>query len=329
MPKAIPVPVAPFERPADAEERTVHEVYEAIAPHFAKTRFKPWPIIDAFLRSQPAGSLGLDAGAGNGKYLPVAAAAGSHMVALDRSANLLSIARDIGGECVRADLGGRCWRDGVFDYAISIAAIHHLSTPLRRQHAVQALLRALCMSSEPPYARFMIYVWAYEQGERSRRKMGSAAEGGALSAAGDAAVCSTKPGSGAAECLQGASEAVAGAAEPSQPSNEGGTSERAAPRERAQDVLVPWVRAEDQVVYQRYYHLFVGGELEELVQLAAEAETFTYVGATGDQGGVARDGEADGGRREREGQSWVRMRGYGWEADNWWFEGEVGRGPIQ
>jgi tRNA (uracil-5-)-methyltransferase TRM9 len=35
-----------------------------------------------------------------------------------------------------------------------------------------------------------------------------------------------------------------------------------------QDVLVPW-KARDQTIYQRYYHVFKQGELEQLVQDAA------------------------------------------------------------
>lgn len=40
MPKPIPQPAAPFSNPHEDEERTVHTVYEAIAPHFSQTRFK-------------------------------------------------------------------------------------------------------------------------------------------------------------------------------------------------------------------------------------------------------------------------------------------------
>jgi hypothetical protein len=32
---------------------------------------QPWPVVDEFLRSLPAGSVGLDVGCGNGKYLAV------------------------------------------------------------------------------------------------------------------------------------------------------------------------------------------------------------------------------------------------------------------
>jgi tRNA (uracil-5-)-methyltransferase TRM9 len=105
----------------------VHDVYETIAPHFSQTRYKPWPIIARFLSSIPEHSIGLDSGAGNGKYLPVVreGSKGSRMIALDRSSGLLSVARAqkgevgddvVGGveECVRGDLAFDGWRKGVF-----------------------------------------------------------------------------------------------------------------------------------------------------------------------------------------------------------------------
>ena len=57
------------------------------------------------------------------------------------------------------------------DYAISIATIHHLSTHERRKAAVQRLIRAVC----PTHGRILIYVWAIEQDELSKRSIPSAA----------------------------------------------------------------------------------------------------------------------------------------------------------
>ena len=57
--------------PEAYEHQNVHTVYEAIAPHFSRTRYKPWPVVDCFLRSRAPGSVGLDVGCGNGKYLGV------------------------------------------------------------------------------------------------------------------------------------------------------------------------------------------------------------------------------------------------------------------
>lgn len=74
-------------------------------------------MIDAFLASLPACALGLDAGAGNGKYLPSIARAGAYGIELDRSQGLLEIAKgqlDGGAECVRGDIADVPWRADVF-----------------------------------------------------------------------------------------------------------------------------------------------------------------------------------------------------------------------
>ncbi|KZL63474.1 tRNA (uracil-5-)-methyltransferase trm9 [Colletotrichum tofieldiae] len=265
---------------ADAyESRHVHTVYEAIAPHFSSTRYKPWPLVASFLLSLPPGSVGLDAGCGNGKYIGVNPAL--YIIASDRSANLVSLARGYqpphfdadaspaaGGankkkknknknqakdgtvpsesaqppppppppparapknQVVVADSLALPYRGSAFDFAISIAVIHHMSTRERRRAAVAALLGAL----RPGTGKALVMVWALEQGG-SRRGWDAGA---------------------------------------------------------AQDQLVSWVtkgkREQDRPArdetFQRYYHLYREGELEE-------------------------DVAAAGGR--------VLDRGY--ERDNWW-----------
>lgn len=253
-------------------------------------------MIERFLSTLPPNSLGLDAGAGNGKYLPAAQAAGHYAIAMDRSGGLLSIARgqlEGGPECILGDLCQDPWRPNTFDFAISVAAIHHLSTPERRADAVQTLIRPLRSRG-----RFFIYVWAYEQGPNSRRKMGSLAD----------------------------------------------QKEGAEVRERVQDVLVPWVlssepqkkkdkpknikgrrkqgeegaepetpkeepKGEEPQVFHRYYHLFVEGELEDLVRTAAKQDGYAVLGKEEDK---------------PEAGKYLRVVDVGWEADNWWIEGEVG-----
>ena len=36
--------------PGELEDKHVHQVYEQIANHFSVTRYKPWPVVDAFLK---------------------------------------------------------------------------------------------------------------------------------------------------------------------------------------------------------------------------------------------------------------------------------------
>lgn len=158
------------------EENHVHHVYEQIASHFSSTRYKPWPIVEDFLKSLPDGSIGLDVGCGNGKYLAVNSKI--FIIASDRSMNLAKIAsRHQPHTSIVADNLSLPHPSGHFDFAISIAVIHHLSTPARRIQGVAAVLDTL---RPPPTesvendgtgdrgGKALIYVWALEQ-KHSRR----------------------------------------------------------------------------------------------------------------------------------------------------------------
>ena len=197
---------------AEAYEAThVHSVYEAIAPHFSLTRHKPWPRVASFLSEQTPGSVGLDVGCGNGKYLAVNPAV--HVLGSDRSAALVDLARTRvpSSEVCVADGLALPYRPGVADFAICIAVIHHLSTPERRREAIEALLECV-----RPGGKVLVYVWALEQSS-SRRGWDEGSD---------------------------------------------------------QDTLVPWVMrgpkgsANAGTTYQRYYHLYRKGELEEDVRTA-------------------------------------------------------------
>ena len=96
----------------------MHDVYEAIAPHFSLTRSKPWPMIASFLAEVPAGSIGLDSGAGNGKYIPCARASGAEMIPMDRSAGLLSFAKGIPAFYNGRGEEGEYWKETEVSLAI-------------------------------------------------------------------------------------------------------------------------------------------------------------------------------------------------------------------
>ena len=191
---------------ATYEATHVHAVYEAIAPHFSSTRHKPWPFVSTFLRAQRPGSVGLDVGCGNGKYLPVNPTV--HILGSDYSAALVRLAKtERGGEVAVADGLALPYRTSSVDFVICIAVIHHLSTRERRREAIEKLLECV----RPVEGRVLVYVWALEQGS-SRRGF-----------------------------------------------DEGS----------AQDTLVPWVmkaKGVPDTTYERYYHLYRKGELEEDVE---------------------------------------------------------------
>ncbi|KAL2066403.1 hypothetical protein VTL71DRAFT_2474 [Oculimacula yallundae] len=195
--------------PENYEEQHVHQVYEQIASHFSSTRYKPWPIVESFLKSLAPGSIGLDIGCGNGKYLAVNKDV--FIIGSDRSSNLVNIAtQHEPHSAIVADSLSLPHQDGRFDFAICIAVVHHLSTRARRAEAVGAILS--CLEGR---GRALVYVWALEQ-KGSRRGW-----------------------------------------------DEGGK----------QDVMVPWVlksgkkkgegEMEPEKTFQRYYHLYRKGELEE------------------------------------------------------------------
>ncbi|KAK6429123.1 tRNA methyltransferase, has a role in tRNA modification [Oleoguttula sp. CCFEE 5521] len=86
------------------------------------------------------------------------------IIGSDRSSNLTSIARQHHPHsAVVADILSLPHFPGSFDFAISIAVIHHLSTPARRIEAVASILECL-----KPIGTALLYVWALEQ-ESSRR----------------------------------------------------------------------------------------------------------------------------------------------------------------
>lgn len=96
------------------------------------------------------------------------------ILASDRSSNLVDIASRHGQrpyDVFIADALSLPHPTGKFDFAISIAVIHHLSTKERRIEAVRELLRPLKRPTEPDAQSFgncLIFVWALEQ-KNSRR----------------------------------------------------------------------------------------------------------------------------------------------------------------
>ena len=88
----------------------------------------------------------------------------------DRSENLVRIAvTHQPHSTIIADNLNLPHPDAFFDFAISIAVIHHLSTQERRTQAIQEILRTLRPATESyPGGRALIYAWALEQ-KNSRR----------------------------------------------------------------------------------------------------------------------------------------------------------------
>lgn len=97
---------------------------------------------------------------------------------INRSTNLVTIAKQHQPHDVLvADTLSLPHPVATFDFAISIAVIHHLSTPARRIEAVKAILEILTRPNTAEYAsprdgkeggQALIYVWALEQKDSRR-----------------------------------------------------------------------------------------------------------------------------------------------------------------
>lgn len=162
MVASVPLATAP-EQAELQEEQYVHSVYNDIAPHFSLTRYKPWPIVEGFLKRQPDYSIGIDVGCGNGKYLGVNKKL--LLLGTDRSSGLVECARGIDSlyNVGVADGLHLPHNPGLIDFAISIAVIHHFATRERRVAAIAHILSRLKKGG-----RLLVYCWALEQASSRR-----------------------------------------------------------------------------------------------------------------------------------------------------------------
>ncbi|XP_077526241.1 tRNA (carboxymethyluridine(34)-5-O)-methyltransferase alkbh8 [Haemaphysalis longicornis] len=231
------------------ETEHVYKVYENIAEQFSDTRYKQWPKVAEFLDTLEPGSLLLDAGCGNGKYLT------SHgkllKLGFDRSRRLCDICRERGIEVLQADVLQMPFRDGAFDACISIAVLHHLSTVERREAAVREILRLL-----RPGGCALIYVWALEQNEPD-------SEEGAPSKY----LNPNKMATDAVPQVERLSLTGGDSGDDDSPTSLPVHCNRT--QFQARDMLVPWHSKSTQETHYRYYHLFEQGELSELLDRIA------------------------------------------------------------
>ena len=198
-------------------------------------------------------------------------------VGCDRSLNLSSIAASRGFNALGANALSLPFRDATFDAVISIAVVHHLTTPERRSAAVAEMLRVT-----RPGGQILVTVWAFEQ----RRKK----EGKSKYLAPKEDGVEIKEIIGTKDGVEGDPEIVKVQGSNNNNSEESANSLSVADLEihenrtdfKQQDLLVPWhFKAVNQKksqqqqdhpsenaerVFHRYYHVFKEGELEDMVK---------------------------------------------------------------
>lgn len=229
------------ENPTDIERKYVYDVYNKIAPHFSSTRYKPWPQVVKFLEELPENSFVADVGCGNGKYLKYDEKSRHVMLGTDIAENLLKICKNRGCEVFTADSLILPIKSEAFDHAISIAVLHHFSNTNQRKRALKELVRIV-----RPGGKVLVTVWAFEQNKKFPKQ--------------DLFV----PWN-----LQDNFH---------QKNVEDGIEDEDTidlkPNGMEDDKLVDKYKDDDKhaVVYKRYYHLFVQGELQELLKAIPNAK---------------------------------------------------------
>jgi alkylated DNA repair protein alkB family protein 8 len=153
------------------ELENVQRVYDAVARQWHGTRYRAWSGVEDFVTKKCAvrGALVADVGCGNGKNAPAVMRAGlerggAQVIGCDFSMGLLEIcanerdANDGGSEVFAADAARLPLRSRVFDAALNVAVLHHVSTASRRFALVAETMRVLRVGGVA-----LFYAWALEQ----------------------------------------------------------------------------------------------------------------------------------------------------------------------
>jgi ubiquinone/menaquinone biosynthesis C-methylase UbiE len=137
------------------------EAYQNVATKFSNTRYKIWPSTLRYLESieqvgerTSAVQRVLEVGCGNGKNF-TQDFAHIEFEGTDVCPNLLKICEDRGFKVMLCDGCDLPLEDNSFDHVFSVAVIHHLSTPERRNKFISEMTR-VCK----PGGRIMFQVWA-------------------------------------------------------------------------------------------------------------------------------------------------------------------------
>lgn len=134
------------------ETENVKNVYEKIAKHFDKTRFKVWPSVEKFIDKIPKDSLVLDVGCGNCKNMY---RQDVYFIGSDFCQNFASICRNNNKNVFMANSKILPIKDNSMDDVICIAMLHHIYSEIHRIQCIHEIYRVLKMGG-----KMLITVWA-------------------------------------------------------------------------------------------------------------------------------------------------------------------------
>jgi len=144
-------------------ESQVRDFYNENFKRFDSSRFSVWKAVKKFVDNIPENSNVLDAGCGNGKNMIYMNNKNINCIGIDFSQQLLQICRDKSLNVLESDIRNLPFQDNEFDFIISIAVVHHISSHKDRIKSINEMLR-VCKSG----GKLLISVWALEQDKGSR-----------------------------------------------------------------------------------------------------------------------------------------------------------------
>ena len=121
----------------DVERTHVYDTYNLIADHFSSTRHYLWPNVNRYIDLIEPGSLIADIGCGNGKNMY---RSDCEYIGLDFCDKFVKICKEKGKNVVLGNSLNIPFATNMFDYTLSIAVIHHLSTHERRLDVDELIL---------------------------------------------------------------------------------------------------------------------------------------------------------------------------------------------
>lgn len=147
----------------DYEKTYVRDVYGSIAKHFDITRKYHWRGVKKFLNTHYPVSYGIDIGCGNGRNMLYRD--DLKMVGIDNCQELIDICENKGLDVRLSDVCSLPYLDNSFEFALSIAVFHHLSTEERRITGLKEMIRVL-----QPGGIGLLSLWSVEQPKTFKRK---------------------------------------------------------------------------------------------------------------------------------------------------------------
>lgn len=148
--------------PTYIETNNVFSVYDSISSHFSDTRGNVWNSVKTFLDNLHKNSYGLEIGCGNGKNMTYRN--DIDMIGIDTCEQLVNICRSKNLIAKQGNAIDEIYPNNMFDFVISIAVFHHISTEEGRIKALSNMIRQIKKGGKG-----LLTVWAVEQDADSNK----------------------------------------------------------------------------------------------------------------------------------------------------------------